>query len=60
TGAAAGAVGPVLGGWLIDIGSWRFAFLINLPLAFAAIWLATVSWPPDRQEESDPPYRAGA
>src|SRR5436190_13386196 len=31
-GAAAGAVGPVLGGWLIDAGSWRFVFLINLPL----------------------------
>ena len=31
TGAAAGAVGPVLGGWLIDAGSWRLAFLINIP-----------------------------
>ncbi|MFT6672181.1 MAG: EmrB/QacA subfamily drug resistance transporter [Afipia broomeae] len=60
TGAAAGAVGPVLGGWLIDIGSWRFAFLVNLPLAFAAIWLATVFVPADRQEESDPLDSAGA
>jgi EmrB/QacA subfamily drug resistance transporter len=40
TGAAAGAVGPVLGGWLIDVASWRFAFLINLPLSAAAIVLA--------------------
>src|SRR6202035_2863773 len=40
TGAAAGAVGPVLGGWLIDAGSWRFAFLINVPLSVAAIVLA--------------------
>lgn len=39
-GAAAGAVGPVLGGWLIDVASWRFAFLINLPLSAAAIVLA--------------------
>jgi len=39
-GAAAGAFGPVLGGWLIDAGSWRFVFLINLPLAAAAIVLA--------------------
>lgn len=38
-GAAAGAAGPVLGGWLIDIGSWRLVFLINLPLAVAAIAL---------------------
>src|SRR5882672_10051451 len=39
-GAAAGAFGPVLGGWPIDAGSWRFVFLINLPLAAAAIVLA--------------------
>jgi EmrB/QacA subfamily drug resistance transporter len=39
-GAAAGAVGPVLGGWLIDAGSWRLAFLINVPLSVAAIALA--------------------
>src|ERR1700692_636695 len=40
TGAIAGAVGPVLGGWLIDLGSWRYIFLINLPLAGSAIFLA--------------------
>src|SRR4051812_42327671 len=39
-GAAAGAVGPVLGGWLIDAGSWRLIFLINIPLAAAALVLA--------------------
>jgi len=40
-GAAAGAVGPVLGGWLIDAGSWRFIFLINLPLCVMAVALAS-------------------
>ncbi|NGX96828.1 MAG: MFS transporter, partial [Candidatus Afipia apatlaquensis] len=60
TGAAAGAVGPVLGGWLIDIGSWRFAFLVNLPLAFAAIWLAIISVPADREEETEALDSAGA
>jgi len=40
TGAAAGAIGPVLGGWLIDAGSWRLAFLINIPLSVAAMALA--------------------
>ncbi|HEY3696177.1 MFS transporter [Phenylobacterium sp.] len=39
-GAAAGAVGPVIGGWLIDTVGWRAIFLINLPLALAAILLA--------------------
>ncbi len=60
TGAAAGAIGPVLGGWLIDVGSWRFAFLINLPLAAAAIWLAVISVPADRDEGSDTLDGAGA
>ena len=39
-GAASGALGPVLGGWLIDAGSWRLIFLINVPLAAAAVALA--------------------
>src|SRR5207253_5791294 len=38
--AGAGAIGPVLGGWLIDFGSWRLIFLINVPIAIVAIWLA--------------------
>src|SRR6202047_733865 len=29
TGAAAGAFGPVLGGWAVDIGSWGRVFLIH-------------------------------
>jgi len=41
TGAAASAIGPVLGGWLIDAGSWRLAFMINVPLSAAAIVLAS-------------------
>ena len=47
TGAIAGAIGPVLGGWLIDLGSWRAIFLINLPIAAAAILLAWRYMPGD-------------
>lgn len=39
TGAAS-AVGPFAGGWLVDAASWRWAFLVNLPLAAVAIVLA--------------------
>ncbi len=31
--------GPVLGGVLVDAGSWRYVFIINAPLALATLWL---------------------
>ncbi|HEX4635709.1 MAG TPA: MFS transporter [Rhizomicrobium sp.] len=39
-GAVMAAIGPVLGGWLIDTAGWPSIFLINLPLAAGAIGLA--------------------
>lgn len=33
------AIGPFLGGWLVDAVSWRLVFLLNLPLALVAIWV---------------------
>lgn len=39
-GALAAAVGPVLGGWLVEAAGWRSIFLINLPVGAAALWLA--------------------
>jgi EmrB/QacA subfamily drug resistance transporter len=41
-GAMMGAVGPVIGGWLIDAAGWRWIFLINLPIATTAIILGLV------------------
>jgi EmrB/QacA subfamily drug resistance transporter len=34
------AVGPVLGGWLIENLSWRAAFFINVPLAVIVVWIS--------------------
>lgn len=39
-GAIAGAIGPPLGGLLVDTVGWRSIFLLNLPVAAAAIFLA--------------------
>ena len=30
-------VGPTLGGWLVDVSSWRVIFLINIPVAAATM-----------------------
>lgn len=38
--AITAAIGPVLGGWLIDHLSWRAVFFINIPLAVAVIAIA--------------------
>ncbi len=42
------AVGPVLGGWLVQHASWRWVFLINLPLAAATIMISLWQIPEGR------------
>ena len=42
------AIGPVLGGWLIQHASWRWAFLINIPIAAAVIALSLWHIPESR------------
>ena len=39
-GGVATAIGPFLGGWLIDAVSWRLVFFINLPLAVLVVAIA--------------------
>jgi EmrB/QacA subfamily drug resistance transporter len=50
-GAVMSAIGPVLGGWLIDIVGWRAIFLINLPLAAGAIALALIAVHESRERD---------
>ncbi len=47
------AVGPVLGGWLVEHASWRWAFFINLPLAAAVIALSLWRIPESRSATAD-------
>ena len=56
-GAVAGAVGPVLGGWLVESVGWRAIFLINLPLCAGALWLGW-RYVAESREETEAPLDA--
>jgi EmrB/QacA subfamily drug resistance transporter len=47
-GAIAGILGPLVGGELLAIGSWRLIFLINLPLTAVCVALIVLAIPPSR------------
>ncbi|MDP9051133.1 MAG: MFS transporter [Acidobacteriota bacterium] len=44
------ALGPILGGWVVQHGSWRFVFFLNVPIAVATVWITmskTSAIPPE-------------
>jgi EmrB/QacA subfamily drug resistance transporter len=51
-GGIATAFGPFLGGYLIDSVSWRWVFVINLPIAAAAVAIAMRHVPESRDEHA--------
>jgi EmrB/QacA subfamily drug resistance transporter len=50
--AMTAAIGPVLGGWLVEHGSWRWVFFINLPIAAIVIVLSLWRVPESRNESA--------
>ncbi|WP_370894395.1 DHA2 family efflux MFS transporter permease subunit [Janibacter sp. GXQ6167] len=46
-------LGPILGGWLIEIASWHWIFLINLPIGIGAIIYAALVLPKDTEHPSE-------
>jgi len=51
--AITSAFGPVLGGFLIDHASWRYAFFLNIPLALVVVVL-TFRFVPESRNDSSP------
>jgi EmrB/QacA subfamily drug resistance transporter len=47
-GGVAGAVGPFVGGWLVDGPGWRWGFLINVPVGALVVTCALTSIPETR------------
>ena len=52
--AITAAVGPVLGGWLIEHISWRAVFFINIPLALAVIAISIWRVPESSSKDETP------
>jgi EmrB/QacA subfamily drug resistance transporter len=50
--AITGAIGPGLGGWLIDNFSWRAAFFINIPLAVVVLAISLWHVPESRNPQA--------
>lgn len=45
--------GPILGGWLIDVASWHWIFLINLPIGIIGLVAAWRVLPKDTEQPSE-------
>jgi NTE family protein len=58
--AVAAGVGPPLGGLLVEAGSWRWIFVINVPVGIAAVWFGLRRLRESRAAETAPPDLPGA
>lgn len=50
--AITSALGPVLGGWLVEQASWRWVFFINVPLALIVLAIVVLRVPESRDESA--------
>ena len=57
-GGVTTAIGPFLGGYLVDAASWRWIFLLNLPLSALVIWIAARHVPESRSRDVPGPLDA--
>lgn len=47
-GGVTTAIGPFLGGWLVDTASWRWIFLLNVPLGALVLYVVAAHLPETR------------
>src|SRR4051812_46255905 len=50
--AVAPALGPIVGGYLVDYATWRWIFFINLPVGVIALAIAAMVLREERQEQA--------
>lgn len=50
--AITAALGPVLGGWIVEHASWRWVFFINLPIAAAVVLITLWRVPESRNPDA--------
>jgi EmrB/QacA subfamily drug resistance transporter len=50
-GGVSTVIAPFIGGWLLDLGTWRWIFLINVPIA-ALVLVVTVRHVPETRDDS--------
>jgi EmrB/QacA subfamily drug resistance transporter len=55
-GGIAAAIGPPLGGWVVDAASWRWIFWFNVPIAVVIVLMALRHVPESRDPEAPPSY----
>src|SRR5579863_10230981 len=53
--AITSALGPLLGGWLVQNASWRWVFFINVPLAIVVLIVLFWRVPENRDEDDNAP-----
>ncbi|WP_067692878.1 MFS transporter [Nocardia jejuensis] len=51
-GGVAGALGPFLGGWLVEAVGWRWVFLLNIPLAVVVVLVTAKHVPETRDPDA--------